>query len=311
VDLVLPPRLRDGDTIAVVAPAGPVNRTRLARGLDVLAEHFRPRVMPAVYEAAGFLAGPDAVRADDVNAALRDPDVRAVAIARGGYGILRILPLLDAAALRADPKPLIGFSDGTALLSWAAGAGVRGIHGPTVGQLAELPAGDVAALHRLLTDPTPQGLLPWTLIATGAPARGARDGRLVGGNLTLLAHLVGTPWQVPAAGAIMVVEDVGEAPYAVDRYLTRMHLAGAWDGAAAALVGDFTRCTEAPTPVGGPDDPRAALAVVAERLAAFAIPALAGAPIGHGTRNLSWPWAARCTVDLDAGTAAILDAAVS
>jgi muramoyltetrapeptide carboxypeptidase len=224
---------------------------------------------------------------------------------------MRILPLLDAAALRADPKPIIGFSDATALLSWAALAGVRGIHGPTVSQLADLPASDLAALHRLLTDPSPPGALPWPLTPTGAPARGHREGVLVGGNLTLLAHLVGTPWQVPAAGAIVLVEDVGEAPYALDRYLTRMQLAGAWDGAAAALVGDFTRCTEAPTPVGASDDPRAALAVVAERLAAFGVPGLAGAPIGHGNRNAAWPWAARCALDLDAGTLAILDGAVA
>jgi muramoyltetrapeptide carboxypeptidase len=311
VDLVLPPRLRDGDTVAIIAPAGPVNRTRLARGLDLLGAHFRPRVMPAVHHVAGFLAGPDAARADDVNAALRDPDVRAIAVARGGYGIMRILPLLDEAALRADPKPIIGFSDATALLSWAARAGVRGIHGPTVSQLAELPAGDVAALHRALTDPAPPGALPWALTATGATGGGQKRGVLVGGNLTLLAHLVGTPWQVPAAGAIVVIEDIGETPYAVDRYLTRMLLAGAWDGAAAALVGDFTRCTEAPTPVGGVDDPRAAMAVVAERLTALGVPGLAGAPIGHGSRNLAWPWAARCTLDLDAGTAAILDGAVA
>jgi muramoyltetrapeptide carboxypeptidase len=311
VELAAPPHLRDGDTIAVIAPAGPVNPTRLGRGLDLLAEHFRPRVMPGVHLRAGFLAGSDEARADDVNAALRDPDVRAIAVARGGYGILRILPLLDEGALRADPKPIIGFSDATALLSWAAHAGIRGIHGPVVSQLGDLPPDDIASLHRLLVDPAPPGAQPWPLTATGAPATGQTGGMLVGGNLTLLAHLVGTPWQVPAAGAVVVVEDIGEAPYALDRYLTRILLARAWDGAAAVLVGDFTRCTDPPTAVGATDDAAPALAVVAERLTALGVPGLAGAPIGHGSRNVAFPWGARCAVDLDASRVAILDGAVA
>lgn len=311
MDLALPPRLRNGDTVAVVAPAGPVNRSRLERGLHLLAAHFRPRIMPAVYEAAGFLAGPDAVRADDINAALRDPDVRAIAIARGGYGIMRILPLLDAAALRADPKPIIGFSDATALLSWAARAGVRAVHGPVVSQLGDLPASDLAWLHRLLTDPTPPGELPWQLTPTGAPRGGVREGRLVGGNLTLIAHLVATPWQVPAAGSILLLEEVGEAPYAVDRYLTRLSLASALDGTRAALVGDLVRCTDPPSPPGTSGDPAAALAVAAERLTAAGIGALAGAPVGHGTRNAALPWGARCRIDFGAATFTLLEGAVS
>lgn len=308
---VLPPRLRDGDIVAVCAPAGPVLRTRLRRGLDLLGERFRLRVSPDVHAAAGFLAGPDARRAEDFNRALRDPEVRAIVVARGGYGAMRILPLLDGDALRRDPKPIIGFSDATAILSWAARAGVRGVHGPVVHQLGDLPAADLAWLHRLLTDPTPPGELPWRLSAIGASAGGIRDGRLVGGNLTLLSQLVGTPWQVPTAGAILLLEEIGEKPYAIDRYLTHLQLANAVAGTRAALVGDLTRCTDPPTSAGGTDDPGPALAVVAERLHALGVPALSGAPVGHGSRNAALPWAARCVIDLDAGSFALLDGAVA
>jgi len=297
--------------VAVCAPAGPVNPARLARGLDLLGERFRLQVSAEVHEATGFLAGPDARRADDFNRALRDPDVRAIAVARGGYGAMRILPLLDADALRRDPKPILGFSDATALLSWAAHAGVRGVHGPVVSQLGDLPAADLAWMHRTLTDPTPAGELPWHLTTTGAVASGTRDGRLFGGNLTLIAHMVGTPWPVPHEDAILLLEEVGEAPYAVDRYLTRIHLAGAIGDARAALVGDFTRCTDPPTPPGSVGDPAAALAAVGERLHAFGVPALSGAPVGHGVRNAALPWGARCVVDLDAGTFALLEGAVA
>jgi muramoyltetrapeptide carboxypeptidase len=306
-----PPRLRDGDLVAVCAPAGPVNPARLARGVDLLGERFRLHVSADVHEAAGFLAGPDERRADDFNRCLRDPDVRAIIAARGGYGAMRILPLLDADALRRDPKPIIGFSDATALLSWAARAGVASVHGPVVSQLGDLPAEDLAWLHRLLTDPAPPGELPWELAAIGASGAGTREGRLYGGNLTLIAHLVGTPWQVPVDDAILFLEDVGEAPYAIDRYLTRLHLADGFRGARAALIGDLTRCTEPPSPPGTLGDPAAALAVIAERLRAFGVPGVSGAPVGHGERNAALPWGARCAIDLDARRLTLLDGAVA
>jgi muramoyltetrapeptide carboxypeptidase len=311
MSLIAPPRLRDGDTIAVCAPAGPINPTRLARGINLLEERFRTQVSADVHIATGFLAGPDVQRADDFNRALRDPDIRAIVVARGGYGVMRILPLLDVDALRADPKPIVGFSDATALLSWAGHAGVRGIHGPVASQLGDLPANDVAWLHRMLTDPTPPGDMPWRLRATGAAATGTRTGWLVGGNLTLIAHLVATPWQIATEDAVLLIEEVAEAPYAIDRYLTRLALADALGGLQAVLVGDLTRCTDPPTPPGAlRDDPSASLAVIDERLRSFGIPGLSGAPIGHGQVHTAVPWGGRCALDLDAGTLSILEGAV-
>jgi muramoyltetrapeptide carboxypeptidase len=294
-----------GATVAVCAPAGPVKPERLARGLDLLRERFEVRTDEGMFAAAGFLAGADERRADELNRWLRDPDVRAIVIARGGYGLMRILDRLDGDALRRDPKLIVGFSDGTALLSWAERAGVRGLHGPVCQQLGALPAADAAWLFELMARTTPAGELAWPLVATGAPGGGVVEGRLCGGNLTMLAHLVGTPWQVDVTGGVVIVEEVGERPYAVDRYLTHLDLAGAWAGAAAALVGDFTLCGEA----RDTEDDQA-LGVVAERLAHAGVAALQGAPVGHGKRNAALPYGGRCALDFATGRLHLLDAAV-
>lgn len=301
------------------APAGPVNPGRLARGLDALAPHFRVRTSPGVLDRTGYLAGDDRQRADELSALLADPDVRAVIMARGGYGVTRMLADVDPALVRRDPKPVIGFSDGTPLLAFVAAAGVRPIHGPVVTQLGELPAEDVAHLVRMLTDRTPLGRLPWTLSAIGAPGTGASSpspsativAPLVPANLKMLAHTVGTPWALAAAGCALLIEEVGERPYAIDRDLTQLHLAGLLRGAWLIVVGDLTRCTDPPSAPGSVDDPGPARAVVDERLRRFGLPGLAGAPVGHGARNLSLPFGGRAAIDPVAGTIDLLDAAVA
>ena len=254
--------------------------------------------------ATGYLAGSDERRADEMNRALRDPDVRAVWLARGGYGIMRLLPLLDADALRADPKPIIGFSDATALLGWAlAAAGVRGIHGPVLVQLGALPPDDAAWLFALI-EGRAEGPLLTGLEAVGALRRGRLEGPLIGGNLILLGHLIRTAAFPALAGALLLIEEVDEKPYSIDRCLTGIELAGALDRLAGVLVGDFTACADPKYPA--PDVHR----VVDERLCAFGISGLRGAPIGHGARNRAVPFGARCGLDLDRGVAELLEPAV-
>lgn len=311
IDIVAPPALRPGDLIGVCAPSGPVNPDRLARGLAALAPHFRLRPSPGVLARTGYLAGDDAARAAELTAMIADPDVRAVIMARGGYGLTRILADVDPAVLRRDPKPLIGFSDGTPLLAWAAAAGVRAIHGPVLAQLGDLPAEDAAWLARLLTDRAPLGRLPWALTAVGAAAGPTPIVvPLVPANLKMLAHTVGTPWALSAAGCALLIEEIGEKPYAIDRDLTQLGLAGLLRGARVVVVGDLTRCTDPAAVPGAVDDPGPALAVVDERLRRFGLPGLAGAPVGHGARNRSLPFGARAAIDPVAGTIELLDAAV-
>jgi muramoyltetrapeptide carboxypeptidase len=310
---VIPPRVARGAKIGVVAPAGPVNLERLRRGLACFGETFDVRVADSVTAARvpgtpSYLAAPDEVRAAELIAMLRDPDIRAVILARGGYGLMRILPMLDPAVLRADPKPIVGFSDATALLAWAHAAGVRGIHGPMIAQMGDLPASDIAQLIRLLTDPTPIGERPWQLQSHGT---GRVRGPLVAGNLTLVSLLVGTRWPLPLEGAIALVEEINERPYEIDRYLTQLTLTGALGGIAALVVGDFTRCEDPAPPSGEPDPPDAALQTILDRVGAAGKPVSIGAPIGHGRRNEPVPFGAACELDLDRDTFAILDGAVS
>jgi muramoyltetrapeptide carboxypeptidase len=311
--MIIPPRLVRGQTIGIVAPSGPVKLDRLRRGLACLGDAFDLRVAdsvtaPRAPQTPSYLAAPDDVRVAELAAMLADPDVRAIIFARGGYGAMRILPRLDPAVLRRDPKPIVGFSDATALLAWAHHAGVRGIHGPMVAQLADLPASDVAHLIAVLTEPRALGELAWPLRAHGA---GRRAGPLVAANLTLASVLVGTPWPLPLAGAVALLEDVGERPYELDRYLTQLALTGALAATTAAVIGDLTRCSDPSPPSGEPDPDDAALAAVIERLRAAGIPVAVGAPVGHGARNVAVPFGAPCELDLDRGTLAITEPAVA
>lgn len=310
---ITPPRIARGQTVAVVAPAGPISLARLSRGLSILGEAFALRVAdsvtaPRAPQTPSYLAAPDEVRAAELNAALADPDVRGIILARGGYGVMRILPRLDPALLARDPKPIVGFSDATALLGWAHRAGVRGIHGPMVGQLGELPAAEAAHLIALLTEPRPLGELAWPLRAHG---RGVHRGPLIAANLTLASLLVGTPWALPLAGAIALLEEVRERPYEIDRYLTQLALTGAIDATIAAVIGELVGCHDASPPSGEADPGDAALRVVVERLRSARIPCAAGAPVGHGAHNEAIPFGALAELDLDRGRLAILEAAVA
>ncbi|MGE0549549.1 MAG: LD-carboxypeptidase [Kofleriaceae bacterium] len=308
---IAPPRLRRGQTIGIAAPSGPVNQDRLRQGLARLGTEFGIKLAPSVTAPAGtprYLSAPDEVRAAELNAMLGDPDVRAIILARGGYGLTRILPRLDAELVRRDPKPIVGFSDATALLSWAWAAGVRGIHGPLIVQLGDLPDDDVAHLVALLTEPRPAGVRPWELQVHG---RGVYRGPVIAGNLTLVSMLVGTPWQVPLEGAIALLEEIGEKPYELDRYLTQLALTGELAKPIAAVVGDLTRCMDPLPMVGEPDITEVAFATVLERLRATGTPSAVGAPVGHGARNEAIPFGAISVLDLDRKTFEITEAAVS
>ena len=208
-EVIRAPRLRPGDAIRIVAPAGPVPRPEFEAGAAVLADRYRLLYDPAsLFRASGYLAGSDEVRLAELHAAIADPQARAVVMARGGYGLLRLLPFLDSDLLRANPKPLVGFSDGTVLLAYAARAEVASVHGPVVTQLGRLPDEDRKGLFGLLEGPGP-GLLCADL---DAPVPGRVQGPLLGGNLEVFSRLVGMPFMPDVSGAVLFFEDLGSAP---------------------------------------------------------------------------------------------------
>jgi muramoyltetrapeptide carboxypeptidase len=281
-----------------------VPREELEAGARLLGARYRLRYDPAaLFRSEGFLAGPDEHRLAELNAALADPEAKAVMMARGGYGLLRLLPLLDVEALRAHPKPIVGFSDGTALLAFAARAGVAAIHGPVVTQLPRLPAQDVEALYGLLERPG-QGLLADALDSV---VPGRVQGPLIGGNLEVLSRLLGTPFLPDPGGAILFLEEIGERPYRVDRLLTHLDLAGVFGAVSAVVVGEFKDCKE---PEGSRLASPPVAEVLEERLGRLAIPVAFGAPIGHGERNTALPYGALAELDTRQGTLIALEGAV-
>jgi muramoyltetrapeptide carboxypeptidase len=304
VHVIRPPRLRAGARVAVVAPAGPVPRDTFAAGAAILGARYSLVHDERVFAREGYLAGGDDARAEELMRALGDPSVAALFCARGGYGLMRILPRLDAAAVARAPKLLVGFSDVTALHLWAWRAGVTSLHAPVITQLGHLPADDAAALLDACESSAPPPPIAGLRVLDAGP-RGAVEGPLVGGNLEVLTRLVGTPWAPALDGAVLLLEEIGERPYRIDRQLTQLRLAGVLDRLAGVVLGDFVGCAEKDA------SPPDAEAVLAERLARRVIPVLAGAPIGHAARNRAVPHGARVRLDAAAGTLAFLEAAVT
>jgi muramoyltetrapeptide carboxypeptidase len=299
---VRPPRLRPGDRVAVVAPSGPVDSVRLEvgcrrlreLGLDVVvgkhtSDHVRLAGSGGVPEGWHGLAGADADRAADLQDAWCDPGVRAVLCARGGYGATRILDRLDWTALAAaEPTILHGSSDITALhVAFGQRLGVTTSFGPMVASL--IADGEPRSLAHLEAGLTGDGarVRGTHAIRGGPPARGM----LAGGNLSLLVALLGTPYAPePATGAIAFIEDVGEAPYRIDRMLTQLLQAGWFDGVAGVALGTWTGC----------GDPAELETVFTARLGPLGVPVLAGLPVGHGPTQLTVRLGGVAALDTDA-----------
>lgn len=301
-----PRALRPGDRVAVVAPGGPIDRSRLDAGLALLRSwDLDPVVMPHVCDRRGYLAGSDADRLADVTAAWADPRVRGIVCARGGYGCQRIVDDFDLDLVTADPKVFCGFSDVTALHLALGRTGLVTFHGPMAAWNADR-TGTIAAaaLRRALCDPTPLGVVrtrPGTVTTALAPGRVTAP--LVGGNLTLLAASAGTRDAVDARGRLLLLEEVGEAPYRVDRLLRQLRRSGALDDVAGIVVGECVGCDAA-----SPDDIPLA-EVLADALGDLGVPVSYGLPLGHGPEQVTVPLGVAATLDADAGTLDLIEPA--
>jgi muramoyltetrapeptide carboxypeptidase len=245
----------------------------------------------------GYFAGSDAERASDLNVALHDPDIDGVWFLRGGYGAMRILPAVDYHALRAKPRALIGFSDITALhAAVAERAGLISYHGPTA--RGTLSAFSRDSLARAVTQrENPCG--SWSGVR--APRSGRVQGRLAGGNLALLAALCGTPWFPDLDATILVLEDVNEAVYRVDRMLRQLLLAGVLRGVRAIAFGHCSDCPEE-----SDDGARTLDAVVTEIADELHVPCVLGIPVGHIDEQWTLPLGAIAELDAGAGSLTVI-----
>ncbi len=312
----MPPPLAHGARVRVVAPSSPFPRDRFEAGLAAIAAiGFTPVVADGLGDRRkGYLAGTDDARLAELIAALDDPDIGAIFCARGGFGATRLLPRYTAAlnahlAAGGTPRWLIGFSDITALHAAHLTAGIASIHGPVVSSLGDEPALVPLRLRDLLMGiVNPDEPLFTRLRCIGGPPASAStttiEGVLVGGNLSLLAALCGTPSMPSLDGAIVLLEDVGEVPYRIDRMLTQLTQANAFAGARAIVFGHFTRCDAPGAPIGSAID--ALIDRALELTSQLAIPICIGAPFGHEPPNLPWLHGATARLDLTRGTLAYL-----
>ena len=295
--LTRPPRLTPGARVAIVAPSGPVPEERLAAGLDILRGwDLDPVVAPHVFDRhPGFpyLAGQDADRAADFQAAWCDPDVSAVLCARGGYGAQRMVDLLDWDALRAaGPKVMVGFSDITALHeAFAAHLGLVTLHGPLAAG-ADFLKSTRAQEHLRATLFAPESVR--TITSSGAAlVPGRARGITLGGCLSLLASELGTPHARPGArGGLLMIEDIGEGAHRIDRTLTQLLRSGWLDGVAGIALGSWEEC--------GPYEQLRS--VLIDRLGGLGVPVVEEFGFGHGPDALTIPLGVQGELDADTGT---------
>jgi muramoyltetrapeptide carboxypeptidase len=299
------PRLELGMTLGVLAPSGSTLEVdALERGIGYLEDlGFRVQVgSSARSKRYGYLAAPDQVRAQDLMEAFVNPTIDAILCFKGGYGTPRILDLLDYQVIARHPKPVIGYSDITGLqLALFTQAGLPSWHGSMVmsftGNLDQPsrdywlwalthqgPLGEVSAAH------PPQGFDMTGLNVLGQP--GAAEGRIIGGNLSLVSTLCGTPYGLDLAGAILFLEDVDEEPYRVDRMLNQLRLAGYFEACSGIILGTWIRCEATE-----PDRSLTLEQVFRDQLEPSGKPILMGFPWGHGNSSLTLPLGVRVGLD--------------
>lgn len=313
-----PPRLKTGDIVGLVEPSwSSGDRFDIALAVEtVRAMGLVPKVGKNVGQRYGYLAGRDEQRAADLNAMFADPDVRAIFAIRGGSGAARILPMLDWRAIRANPKLMIGFSDVTALhMAIAARAGTPTLHAPMLTISSHWGKLSWDAFRAVAFD----GATPTFANRVGAEDRlvqrsgrirtfapGKATGRLLGGNLTVLTALMGTPYLPDFSGAILFLEEVEEAPYRLDRMLTQMALGGILGKVAGVVFGQCTRC-EGGSMLGG----FTVSEVLDHHLTPLRIPAFEGALVGHIPDQFTLPVGIRAEMDAATGTIQMLEPAVA
>jgi muramoyltetrapeptide carboxypeptidase len=274
----IPQPLKKGDTIGILAPASPFDPARLEQGISLLSSMGFHTIFPGeLMHGEGYLSAPDSIRADHIHRYFSDKNIKAIVCARGGYGSIRILPILDYSLIGKNPKIFMGFSDITLLLTtFYQQCDLVTFHGPMVCTLPSSDALTRGFFLKVLTSARPSNI---SLDKCSVISHGKASGPMIGGNLTNLCHLMGTSFQPDPRGHILFLEDRGEALYRIDRMLTHLRLAGFFEGIKGLILGGFEGC----------GDYQAVTGIVDEICGGGKIPIIAGFGSGHGKRNLTLP----------------------
>ena len=267
--------VKQGETIGICASSGKFDAQTLEKGINILKSlGFKVFVPKNIFKQQKYLAGDDGLRAGVINRLFSDPDIKAIICARGGYGALRVLSRLYWNIIKQNPKPFIGYSDITALLTALINeTGMPVIHGPNVVSLASADKETLNSFFQVLT-----GEQTYLSVPEGRVIKsGTAEGLLTGGNLATLSHLMGTRFQANFKNVILFLEDIGEPLYKIDRMLTQMKLAGLFDNIRGLIIGSFQNCA----------DYADIEELVEEIFDDYQIPVLSGLSAGHGKSNLS------------------------
>lgn len=315
--LLKPERLQPGDVVGIVAPASPPPDAKAVDRVMAQVERlgFQPKLGRHARARLGFLAGTDRERAADLMAMFADRSVRGILCLRGGYGTARIVNRLDYEVIRRHPKVFAGYSDITLLhCALHAKAGLVTFHAPMLNEglgAETFPAFSNESFLRTVCEPRPSG----SICAGGGKKnvailrRGVAEGRLVGGNLSVLVTTLGTPFQPSFKNRILFLEDIGEKPYRLDRLLTHLLNAGVLQQVAGIAVGVNRDCDE-PKAGAKKEYRQTAAEVVKERLASLGVPVVAGLPFGHQPMNATLAVGVRATLDANRGDLILMEAAV-
>jgi muramoyltetrapeptide carboxypeptidase len=280
--ITIPPYLRPGDTIGITCPAGFVSHERIAYAVEVLQRWgFKVRIGKTVGTRETYLSGDDRERLTDLQSMLDSAEINAILAGRGGYGTSRIIDDIDWTAFQQAPKWICGFSDITVLHSHIhQQLGIATLHSPMCG--AFKPETElsfyIGSLHRALTGES----LHYEFPASPSNQLGSAEGILVGGNLALLAHLTGSSSQLDTSGKILVIEDIGEHLYNVDRMMLNLRRSGQLSGLKALLVGQFTEMEDTERPFGYTVEE-----IILDKVAEYGYPVAFRFPCGHDTENVT------------------------
>ena len=306
ISVICPVALKPEDTIAIIAPAGPIMaRDSFENGVATLERlGFRVRFDDRIFQSVRYLAGSDADRAEELTRVIQDPSVQAIVALRGGYGCARLIPLLEEKRLRSHPKIFMGFSDLTTLHLLFNSWGWCTFHGPMAATdtMATISAEQSRHLFSLWTDPDYLPTLHFAELETWAP--GVAEGILTGGCLSLIVASLGTAYEIETEGKILLLEDVGEPAYRIDRMLTHLRLSGKLGAASGILLGRFADCE--PEEGSG----YSVADVLQDVLSGLDVPILANFPAGHIRDNWTLPLGVRVRLDANACMLQFLEPAV-
>ena len=315
--LIKPPRLREGDLIGLISPSGHTSDESIAKAVATIEGlGFKVALAPHLREVMGNYAGPVAHRLADLHAMFANPEIKALWCIRGGSGAISLLSGIDYALIRAHPKILLGYSDITALhLALLRKSGLVTFHGPVAS--STMSSYSLEHMLAVLMDPSPRYTMPMAMENAKRAAQephygirtvhaGVASGRLIGGNLSMVAALAGTPYAADIKGGLLYIEEVNEAPYRIDRWLTQLDLAGGLHNTAGVIIGICDNC--------GPEHEDSSLTLdqtLDLHLQPLNRPAVTGYSIGHIRNQLTLPVGVRATLDTARQTITLLEPSVS